>query len=57
MLYVDADKFQHNLLIKKLKKEAKELREQIALLARTLASNLEDPNSIDELTCCRLTSE
>ena len=51
---VDADQFRHILLSKKFKKEAKELRGQIALLARTLASTLVDPNSIDALTCCRL---
>ena len=52
--HVDADQFRHILLSKNFKKEAKELREQIALLVRTLASTLVDPNSIDALTCCRL---
>ena len=41
---------------KKFKTEAKSLREQIALLARTLASTFVDSHSIDSLTTCRLIS-
>ena len=52
--HVDAEQFRHILLSKKIKKEGKELREQIAVLAKHLATNLVDPNSIDALTCCRL---
>ena len=39
---------------KKFKAEAKNLREQIALLARILASTFVDSHSIDSLTTCRL---
>ena len=42
------------LLRKKFKADSKNLREQIALLARTLASTLVDPHSIDSLTLCTL---
>ena len=44
------------LLSKKFKAEAKSLREQIALLARTLASTFVDSHLIDSLTTCRLIS-
>ena len=43
------------LLSKKFKTEAKELREQIAILGRTLVSTLLDTKSIKGLTTCRLT--
>ena len=43
------------LLSKKFKTEAKELREQIAILGRTLESTLLNPKSIKGLTTCRLT--
>ena len=48
------NQFRHMLLSKKFKTEANELREQIAVLARTLASTLVDPKSIKALTTCRL---
>ena len=51
---VDSDHFRHMLLSKKFKAEAKSLREQIALLARTLASTFASLHSIDWLTTCRL---
>ena len=52
--HLDADQFRHMLLSKKFKTESKELREQIAVLARTIASTLVDPKSIKALTTCRL---
>ena len=52
--HVHSDHFCHILLSKKFKAEAKNLREQIALLARLLASTFADPHSIDFLTTCRL---
>ena len=52
--HLDADHFRHKLLSKKFKTEAKELREQIAVLARTVVSTLVDPKSIKALTTCRL---
>ena len=51
---VDSDYFRHMLLSKKFKTEAKNLRERIALLTRTLASTFADLHSIDSLTKCRL---
>ena len=52
--HLDADQFRHMLLSKKFKTEAKELRQQIAVLARTLASTSVDPKSVKPLTTCRL---
>ena len=52
--HVDADQFRHMLLSKKFKTEGKNLREQIALLSRNLASKFVDPFSIEALTTCRL---
>ena len=51
---LDADQFCHMLLRKKFKTEAEELRDQIAVLARTLVSTLVNPKSIKALTTCRL---
>ena len=51
---LDADQYCHMLLSKKFKTEAKELREQIAALARTLASTLVDPKSFEAMTTYRL---
>ena len=51
---VDADHFRHMLLSKKFKTEGKNLREQIALLSRNLASKFVDPFPIEALTTCRL---
>ena len=48
--HVDADQFRHMLLSKKFKTEGKNLREQIALLSRNLASKFVDPFSIKGLT-------
>ena len=52
--HLDSDQFCHMLKGKTFKTEAKELREQTAVLARTLASTIVDPKSIEALTTCRL---
>ena len=52
--HLGADQFCHMLLSKKFKAEAKEMRERIAVLARTLASTLVNLKSIKALTICRL---
>ena len=52
--HLDADQFCHMLLNKMFKTGAKEVREQIAVSARTLASTLVNPKSIKALTTCRL---
>ena len=48
--HVDADQFRHMLLSKKFKTEAKELREQMAVSAGTLALIIVDPKSVKALT-------
>ena len=53
-LHIDSDHSHHMLLSKKFKIEAKNLREQIVLLARTLAWTFVDNHSIDSLTTCIL---
>ena len=50
----DSEQFNHILLSKKFKKEGKDLREEIARLARLLASEIIDPKSIESLLACRL---
>ena len=52
--HLEADQFRHMLLSKKFKTEAKELREQIVVLARTLASTTVEPKSVEALTICKL---
>ena len=52
--HLDADQFRHMLLSKMFKTEAKELRQQIAVLVRTIASTI-DWKSIKALANCRLT--
>ena len=42
------------LLSHKFKKESKDLREEIATLARKLATEIIDPSTIDSLIACRL---
>ena len=54
--HLDAEQFRHMLLCEKFKTEATEQREQIAVLARTLASTIVEPKSIKALTNCRLIS-
>ena len=50
----DSEQYQHILSSRKFKKEKKELREQIARLARFLASETVDPYSAEALIECRL---
>ena len=52
--HVESDHFCHMLSSKKFKGQAKSLREQIALLVRTLASTFVDHHLIDSFTTCRL---
>ena len=51
---LDADLYRHILTSTKYKKENKALREQIAILAREIASEIIDPNSLESYTSCRL---
>ena len=51
---VDSDHFCHMLLSKMFKAKGKHLREQIALLVKTLASTFANPYLIDSLTTWRL---
>ena len=51
---LDANQYRHILTSHKYKKENKEMREQIAILARKLASETLDPTSIEALVACRL---
>ena len=51
---LDSEQFNHILLSKKFKKEGKDLREEIAVLARKLASDLLDPESLEPVLACRL---
>jgi len=51
---LDADQYKLILASKKYQKEGKELREQIAILAKKLATSIVDPSTIDSLTACRL---
>ena len=52
--HLDTDQFRHMLLCKKFKTEAKEPRDEISVLARTLASSKIHRKSIKTLTNCRL---
>ena len=51
---LDAEQFKNMLVNNKYKHEGKELREQIALLARKLATTVIDTDTIDALVCCNL---
>ena len=51
---LDAEQFRHIILSKKFKKESKDLREQMVLLAKNLATTLVDPKSIEAFVACRL---
>ena len=51
---LDSEQFHTILLSKKFKKEGKELREQIATLARKIATQIVDPIPLQALTACRL---
>ena len=50
-----ADQYRNMLANNRFKHEGKGLREQIALLARKLATTIIDPSTIDSLVCCNLT--
>ena len=52
--HLDADQYRHMLLSQNYKKEGKDLRDQIAILARKLAKQIIDPISIESLIACRL---
>ena len=51
---LDADQYRHILLSRKYKKEGNELRKQIALLAKKLATRLVNPDILEAFTACRL---
>ena len=51
---LDAEQYRHIIHSTKFKKESKELREQLAILAKRLATTMVDPSSIEALTACRL---
>ena len=52
--HMDADQYRHLLTSKKFKKENKDLREQIACLAKKLASECINPYTIEAFVACRL---
>ena len=49
---MDADHFLHILTSPKYKTEIKDIRDQIAILARKLASEIVDPNSLEVYVTC-----
>ena len=51
---LDAEQYHHIILSTKFKKESKELRQQVAILAKRLATTMVDPFSIEALTACHL---
>ena len=51
-LLMDADHFRHILTSPKYKTEIKDIRDQIAILARKLASEIVDPNSLEVYVTC-----
>ena len=51
---LDADQFRRILCSKNFVKEGKDLREQIAILARTIATKSIDPEVLDPYVACRL---
>ena len=51
---LDADQYRHLLVSRKYKQEGKELREQLALLAKKLATTVVDPKTLEAYTACRL---
>ena len=52
--HMDADQYRHMLFSNKYKKESKELREQIAILARKISSTIVDPATLEAYIACRL---
>ena len=53
-LQLDSEQYRYILSSCKFKKENKELREQLARLARLLASEIVDPHTVKALVACRL---
>ena len=51
---IDADQYRRLLTSNKYKKENKELRVQLATLARLLATEYLDPNTLEAFVACRL---
>ena len=51
---LDAEQYRHIQNSRNIKKENKELREQLARLARLLASEIVDPCIVEALVACRL---
>ena len=51
---LDAEQYRRLLTSKKYKKENKELRVQLATLARRLATQYLDPNTLEAFIACRL---
>ena len=51
---LDADQYRHILASRKYKQEGKDLREQMALLAKKLATSIIDPATLEAYTACRL---
>ena len=51
---MDADQYKVMLVSNKFKKEGKELRMQIAKLAKLIATKLQDPHTIEAFIACRL---
>ena len=51
---LDAEQFRRTILNEKFKKESKDLREQMVLLAKNLATTLVDLRSIEAFAACRL---
>ena len=52
--HMDAELYRHILTSKKFKKENKELRDQIANLAKPLATECVDPYTLESFVACRL---
>ena len=52
--HMDSEQYKHILVGSKFKKEGKDLREQIALLARKIATKVVDPLCLESYMACRL---
>ena len=52
--HVDAKQYRHILLSNKFRTESKQLREQIAILAKKLSTTILDPSMLEAFICCRL---
>ena len=49
---LDSEQYRHILSSRKFKKESKELKEQLARLARLLVSEIVDPYTVEALVAC-----